>query len=175
MIKIETQRTYMRQIQENDWSLFERLHQEEEVIRYAFDRPSDEEIRQRFESRLPKWQWGATHWLCLVIEDKVSGESIGVTGLCIPDGCQSCVEVGYLLLPEHHGHGYGTESLVALVDYIEAHFPVKDVSAIVTDGNVASCKVLEKSGFEFVSRDKDAYQIGGKSYDDLLFRYTISY
>lgn len=39
MIEIASPRLSMRQITETDWPLFLRLHQEEEVIRYAFDQP----------------------------------------------------------------------------------------------------------------------------------------
>lgn len=50
MIEISSPRLSMRQITETDWPLFLRLHQEEEVIRYAFDQPELDDIRQRFES-----------------------------------------------------------------------------------------------------------------------------
>ena len=84
------------------------------------------------------------------------------------------VEIGYLLLPEYHGKGIGTESLLALIKHIQQFFPtVKNINAIVTDGNVASCKVLEKAGFELMEREENAYQIGGKLYDDLIYRFHI--
>ncbi|MBN3495195.1 GNAT family N-acetyltransferase [Vibrio neptunius] len=174
MIEIASPRLLMRQIKETDWPLFLRLHQEEDVIRYAFDQPELDDIRQRFESRLPVWQWGSAHWLCLVITDSVNQRAVGVTGLCIEDESDDSVEIGYLLLPEYHGKGIGTESLLALIKHIKQFFPtVKNINAIVTDGNVASCKVLEKAGFELMEREENAYQIGGKLYDDLIYRFHI--
>ncbi|WP_394145007.1 GNAT family N-acetyltransferase [Vibrio atypicus] len=173
MALIESSNLVMRAISEGDWPLFERLHQDEEVIRYAFDKPSVDQIRERFESRLPIWSWGSEHWLCLVIIDKLSNEPIGVTGLCQAENNTNHVEVGYLLLPEFHGKGYGTESLLALVKHAKLHFPIEQINAIVTDGNVASCKVLEKVGFVLRERDPNAYQIGGIDYDDLLYCYQV--
>ncbi|MEF1282950.1 GNAT family N-acetyltransferase [Vibrio sp. M250220] len=173
MYPIESKQLLMDQITENDWQLFERLHQDDDVIRYAFDKPTKEQIRQRFESRLPKWNWPNSHWLCLVIKEKQSGNAIGVTGLCLSEDNQQHIEVGYLLLPEFHGRGYGTESLVALIDHATHNYPIQTVNAIVTDGNVASCKVLEKAGFSLAEREKDAYQIGGQYYDDLIYRYQV--
>ncbi|KHA58989.1 acetyltransferase [Vibrio variabilis] len=173
MLLIESSNLIMRSIQESDWSLFERLHQDEEVIKYAFDKPSKEEIRARFNSRLPLWRWGSQHWLCLVIKDKATGNTVGVTGLCHSETKTECVEVGYLLLPEFHGKGMGTESLLALVKYAKQHFPIETFNAIVTDGNIASCKVLEKVGFQLKEREPNAYTIGGIEYDDLIYRYEV--
>ncbi|KJY72546.1 acetyltransferase [Vibrio coralliilyticus] len=174
MIEIASPRLSMRQITETDWPLFLRLHQEEEVIRYAFDQPELDDIRQRFESRLPVWEWGSGHWLCLVIRDSQNNQPIGVTGLCIEDESDDSVEIGYLLLPEFHGKGIGTESLLALIAHVKSSLPaVKNINAIVTDGNLASCKVLEKAGFELVEREENAYRIGGKLYDDLIYRFHL--
>ncbi|KGY11558.1 acetyltransferase [Vibrio tubiashii] len=173
MNQIESKQLLMAQITEQGWRLFERLNQDEDVIRYAFDKPTTEQIRQRFESRLPVWDWPASHWLCLVIREKDSGTAVGVTGLCVSEQNSNEVEVGYLLLPEFHGQGYGTESLVALIEHSTREFPIKRVNAIVTDGNIASCKVLEKAGFTLAEREKDAYQIGGKLYDDLIYRLDV--
>ncbi|MFM2586791.1 GNAT family N-acetyltransferase [Vibrio sp. TBV020] len=173
MYFIETKQLTMSQIKETDWALFERLNQDDEVIRYAFDKPSVEEIRERFDSRLPQWSWPSSHWLCLVIREKSSQKAIGVTGLCISEDNEQHVEVGYLLLPEFHGKGYGTESLIGLIDYMTGNFPIDTVNAIVTDGNIASCKVLEKAGFNLAEREKDAYVIGGRYYDDLIYRYHV--
>lgn len=173
MYVIETSHLNMCQISEADWALFERLHQDDEVIRYAFDKPSVAAIRERFESRLPEWSWPSNHWLCLVIREKLTGKPIGVTGLCISEQNDRHVEVGYLLLPEFHGKGYGTESLIGLIDYMTVSFPIDTVNAIVTDGNIASCKVLEKAGFSLAEREKDAYKIGEHYYDDLIYRYHV--
>ncbi|NVD07868.1 GNAT family N-acetyltransferase [Vibrio sp. JPW-9-11-11] len=170
---LESEQLQMKALTEQDWPLFQRLHQDDEVIRYAFDQPSVEEIRQRFESRLPTWNWPDKHWLCLVIREKQSGQAVGVTGLCIAEQDKQQVEVGYLLLPEHHGKGYGTESLIALIEHATHNLPISAVNAIVTDGNIASCKVLEKAGFTLREREKDAYQIGGRYYDDLIYRYQV--
>ena len=56
MYTIETNQLSMVQITEADWALFERLNQEEDVIRYAFDKPSTEEIRERLARVDAGWQ-----------------------------------------------------------------------------------------------------------------------
>ncbi len=172
MIYIESERLRMSQIRSDHWTLFLRLHQDESVTRYAFDKPDEREIWARFESRLPEWRWGDKHWLCLVIADKFSGQWMGVTGFKICDDGVS-VEVGYLLLEEFHDRGFGTESLIALVNYIEHYLPVMQVKAVVSEGNEASCRVLEKANFTLVEVEPLAFQIGGEWLDDLIYYYPL--
>lgn len=88
----------MRQIIEEDWPLFCQLHQEPTVIELVFDEPPLDDIKVRFNSRLPKWTVAAEHWLCLVIIDKETGMPVGVTGFQIDENDRSRAEVGYLLI-----------------------------------------------------------------------------
>ncbi len=75
-------------------------------------------------------------------------------------------EVGFMFLPSFHGNGYGTESLQALIDYSTKHFGLEGFTAVVTEGNVGSEKVLTKSGFTLHRIVPNAYEIGGQMYAD---------
>lgn len=168
---ITSKRLSMRQITATDWALFERLHTDPEVIKQCFDLPSDTDIREKFESRLPVWSVTSGDWLCLVITDKETGDDIGITGFYY-DG--KAAEVGYLIQPQFAGKGYGTESLMALVSWSARTLSIGHYQAIVTAGNAASERVLEKSGFQLSHVDPDAYSIGGKLYADHVFKLNIS-
>ena len=166
--KLTTTRLVLKQISESDWPLFLRLHDEPEVLRYTFDRPSDDAIRQKFEDRLPFWAIGDQHTLCLVIYRADNHQPVGVSGFTPCKDHPGQVEFGYLFLPEHHGKGYATEALQVIVDYaLTLRF--NTLTATVTDGNIASCKVLEKCGFSQVRRAPKAYRIKDQVYDDLIF------
>lgn len=54
-MEILTGRLKMTQITDKDWELFESLHRDHAVIRLCFYEPSPLEIKERFESRLPRW------------------------------------------------------------------------------------------------------------------------
>ncbi|MNQ89807.1 Acetyltransferase (GNAT) family protein [compost metagenome] len=97
-----------------------------------------------------------------------------MTGLKLSEHSASEAEVGYLLLHEHQGKGYGSESLRALTDYASQTLGIKTLFATVTDGNTASCKVLEKCGYVFAKRQPLAYQLRGEAVDDLIFRWRAS-
>jgi RimJ/RimL family protein N-acetyltransferase len=54
--------------------------------------------------------------------------------------------VGYLFFPEFWGHGYSSEAVLTLTNHF-ADCGVLKMLATVTEGNQASYRVLEKSGF----------------------------
>ena len=58
------------------------------------------------------------------------------------------LEIGYALVPDERGKGYGTEALEIMVDYL---FLSKDATRIQVQTdlrNVASQKIIEKAGFK---------------------------
>ena len=167
-LKIQTDRLEMVQITADDWGLFQSLNQDPVVISLCFDEPLPEAMKESFESRLPTWNKSSGHWLCLTITLNDTGEKIGVTGFRITEGK---AEVGYLILPKHHGQGFGTESLKALIEWASEEQGIQSFSAIVTEGNVGSEKVLTKSGFSLTKVVPEAYEIGGKLYADHIYSY----
>ncbi|MCS3418107.1 RimJ/RimL family protein N-acetyltransferase [Pseudomonas sp. BIGb0450] len=172
-MELYTERLYMRQLEAGDWDFFLALHTDPSVIQYVCDVPSETETREKFETRLPRWLPGASHWLCLVVFDRHSGCAVGVTGLKrVPDE-HATAEVGYLFLSGHHGKGYGFESLQRLMTYGRETLGLNALMAVVTEGNAASCRLLEKCGFLFEQRHCDAYQINGQLFDDLIYRAPL--
>jgi RimJ/RimL family protein N-acetyltransferase len=174
IMELYTERLYMRQLEAGDWDLFLALHTDPSVIQYVCDAPCETETREKFESRLPQWLPGASHWLCLVVFDRHSGCAVGVTGLKLATDEEATAEVGYLFLAGHQGKGYGFESLQQLVNYARETLGLNTLTAVVTEGNAASCRLLEKCGFLFEQRHCDAYHINGQLLDDLLYRHRIS-
>lgn len=63
---------------------------------------------------------------------------------------EGAVEVGYSVVPEARGRGVATEVVGALVAFAFTHPAVDRVVAHTTDENVASTKVLQRSGFQRV-------------------------
>jgi ribosomal-protein-alanine N-acetyltransferase len=56
-------------------------------------------------------------------------------------------EVGYWLVPEVHGEGYGTEAVSLLVDYVFREYDTPAVGAVAYDFNEASRSLLASLGF----------------------------
>ena len=109
---LKTARLTCRPITSADWPFFLALQQDPDVMRHVADARSERDIREAFDSRLPTWCPGDSHWLCLLLCDNESHKPLGVTGY-IHRG-EVCAEVGFLLTPGAQGKGYGTESLRAV-------------------------------------------------------------
>ncbi|MGR4991946.1 GNAT family N-acetyltransferase [Vibrio rotiferianus] len=163
---LTTPRLALKPLQPKHWSLFQRLLHDPQIISLCFDPPTEEEMRQKFESHLPTWTPQSEHWLCLVIYEKQSSRPIGITGFVLQDGT---AEVGYLLLSEFYGQQFGTESLVGVIEWATNQHRISTFSATVTEGNIGSQRVLEKCGFKLVKTIPEAYEIGGKKYADRLY------
>jgi len=170
MLALHTERLYLRTMIEADWPLFLRLHSEPQTMQYVFGEIAEEQIRKGFDHRLPAWGPDSDHWLCLVVVDKANQAELGVTGFRIMSPGHA--EVGCLLLPECQGKGFGTESRQAIIDYAR-DIGLDSLESTVTDGNIASCRVLEKCGFSFQRREPQAYQIGDQWFDDLIFHLRL--
>lgn len=64
------------------------------------------------------------------------------------------VEIGFSIMTGWQKRGYATELVRALVARAFSHNRVSRVIAQTTAGNSASCKVLEKAGFQLVVLDQ---------------------
>lgn len=56
-------------------------------------------------------------------------------------------DLGYWLVPEHHGEGYGTETVSLLVDFCFRTYEHPAVGAVAYEFNAASRDLLESLGF----------------------------
>jgi RimJ/RimL family protein N-acetyltransferase len=76
--------------------------------------------------------------------EKKDGTKIGYVAHFKSKGC---VAIGYMLVPNERSKGYGSEAVQLMVDYL---FLTKDTVRIQAEthpDNIASQRVLEKSGF----------------------------
>ncbi|WP_077755588.1 GNAT family N-acetyltransferase [Shewanella psychrophila] len=82
-----------------------------------------------------------------VVELKSSGESIGLSGL-VKRLVLDAPDLGYAFLPGFWGKGYAVESAQAVVCHSK-DLSISRILGIVSPGNTASIKVLEKVGMAF--------------------------
>ncbi|CAM4392516.1 GNAT family N-acetyltransferase [Pseudoalteromonas ostreae] len=170
---LTTARLTLRLLTAADWPLFFTLHNDSQVIEKCFDKPSEAQIRAKFNERLKPWQPNSNQPLCMVISESGSGKQVGVTGFTASQLADT-QEVGYLLLPEFYGRGYATESLDAFLTWSRRKFNIQLIKAVVSAGNIGSEKVLAKCGFKLVRVEPLAYEIGGVLFDDHHFLLTCT-
>ncbi|MEW4515740.1 GNAT family N-acetyltransferase [Proteus vulgaris] len=156
-------------ITKDDWPFFSCLYGSEKAMQFISVLMTKEQIREAFNSRLPEWNLSSSHWLCFVIRSKINNTCLGLTGLrLIYQGGEVIAEVGYILSPEKTGKSIGTKSLAQLLNLPELA-SLKKFQAIVTAGNIASERVLEKNGFILTEILKNNYVIGDVIFDDHVY------
>ncbi len=75
-------------------------------------------------------------------------------------------ELSYQLYgTEHSGHGYTTEAVRLLVDYLFAAKKVNRISLVIVPDNTASGRIAEKCGFQLEGTARGAFFNRGRSVD----------
>lgn len=94
-----------------------------------------------------------------------------VGGASVTDTSYKRPELGYWLVPEVHGDGYGREALSLLVDYAFRQYDAPAVGAVAYDFNDASRGLLESLGFAEEGRLRKFMFVDGEHRD--LFQYGL--
>ncbi|MCL2171403.1 MAG: GNAT family N-acetyltransferase [Defluviitaleaceae bacterium] len=74
------------------------------------------------------------------------GDFIGSIGFTVLPSQERRVHMGYFLLPEHHGRGYATEGVLAILKFAFDDLGVEIVQTGANLENKASIRVMEKAG-----------------------------
>jgi RimJ/RimL family protein N-acetyltransferase len=106
-------------------------------------------------------------WTWFVIEKK-DGTKIGfiIHFTVQPSGR---IEIGYALVPDQMGKGYGTEALQILVDYLFLSKDIMRIQAATDTRNKPSQRILEKTGFKREGTIRKAGYVRGQWQDDYLY------
>ena len=123
--------------------IFERYAQDPEVTRYLVWKPhkSIQETEQFLLACGQLWHTGKDFAYALTFKNDDS--PIGMFGL---HPMNMKIEVGYALARPHWGKGYMTEILRAVIAWAFDQTDVYRVQAICDVENIASARVMEKSG-----------------------------
>ena len=80
----------------------------------------------------------------VVLAVEVEGALIGQASLAVRDHRQG--EIGFLLHPDHQGHGYATQAAEALLELGFGTYALHRVYGRIEPRNIASGRVLERLG-----------------------------
>jgi len=96
-------------------------------------------------------------WLVLAVEQKEIRKCIGLIGIIPQPKIQGELEILFSIEDNSQGQGYATEAANRLVGWFFSVHPDKHLSAIVKKRNLASQRVVEKTGFTFIEERKIYY------------------
>jgi len=99
------------------------------------------------EERIKRHELYHAEWVDYIVEDK-SGAGVGWAAHYTSAPNFGWTEIGFATLPSERRKGYATETASLLVDYLFLTRDCPRVQAVVDVGNIASVRVLEKSGFK---------------------------
>jgi RimJ/RimL family protein N-acetyltransferase len=104
----------------------------------------------------------------------VGDEAVGGIGYTLHEDIERVsAEIGYWLGEPFWGRGITTEALVALTAHAIREHGLTRVYAVPFDGNVGSCRVLEKAGFTCEGRMRRSAIKDGRVIDQLLYAYVV--
>jgi RimJ/RimL family protein N-acetyltransferase len=143
MIQIKT-----RLLEVSDAPLLFQLMTSEKWLKYIGDRgintliDTENYIRSKMHSDL-----SVKGFINHVILDAETGDEVGTCSIHNREGVDG-LDIGYAILEKYEGKGYATAAAGSMVNKAFNDYGIDKVSAITTDENVGSCRVLEKLGFK---------------------------
>lgn len=114
----------------------------------------DEVWLWRIRAEQVRHEPGALDWIVRAVVTP-EGVVVGHAGFHGPPDEAGDVEVGYTVVPEHRGRGWGTAALAALLTRADSEPGVKRVVATIAPDNSASLAVVGHFGFVHVGEQVD--------------------
>ena len=146
---LETDRLFLREYVEEDAEAFFKLNSDPEVLRFVPDKRllNVEQARQLLVDHpiADYRKYGFGRGACIL---KSTGEQIGFAGLKYLEELGE-VDVAFRLRRTHWGQGFATEAALASVRFGFADLGLKRIIGVVMPGNIASVRVLEKTGLRY--------------------------
>lgn len=118
--------------------------------------PSEQELVEGVLDKERHWErYGFGLWL---VRDRLTGEMVGRGGLqwTYADTLNE-IEAAWAIVPERWGHGLATELGHAAIETAFGPLGLTEVIALTLEDNVASRRVMEKTGFVY---ERDTIHVG---------------
>ncbi|KAN0026778.1 hypothetical protein ACTFIV_007769 [Dictyostelium citrinum] len=157
MVKLESQRLYFRELESNDDEKLFELDSDQEVHKYLESAVINiDQCREAIKSIQNQYKLNGTGRMAVIIKE--TNEFIGWAGLKLEhniNGHESFYDIGYRFIKRYWGKGYATEATQFFINYGFNIMKIDKICAFADKDNIASRKVLEKSGLKFIEMFKD--------------------
>lgn len=149
MKNYETERLILKPADLEDADFFLELYNLHSFIKHIGDRnlrtkeDAEQYITNRFLPQIEKLGFGN-----YVVIHKELNEKIGAVGVFVREGID-VPDIGFSFFPDFEGKGYAYESAVNLMEIVKTEFGVEKLSAMTSDENISSQKLIERLGLQF--------------------------
>ncbi|MBD3348097.1 MAG: GNAT family N-acetyltransferase [Candidatus Eisenbacteria bacterium] len=169
-LPITTPRLVLRDFVEEDWRSVHEYGSDPEVVRFMPWGPNTEEDTRAFVARaLSARQEKPRRTFELAVTLGESGGLIGGCGIRVSRPTDLGADMGYCLRRDCWGRGYGTELSLAIVGFGFEELGLHRIIATCDPDNVASVRVLEKTGMKREATLREDSRIRGVWRDSYLY------
>jgi [ribosomal protein S5]-alanine N-acetyltransferase len=109
-------------------------------------------------------------WLKWTVND-TSSQCIGIVEIGLFD--DEYAEIGFMTFSDFQNKGYASIYCSLALNEAKKRFKSFKLHASVNHQNLASCRVIEKTGFELCKINKNAKFVKGQWSDELIYRLII--
>lgn len=169
-LPLESERLLLRDFVEDDWRAVHGYSSDPEVVRFMVWGPNDEAQTHAFIKRMlaqPVQQPRSAYELAVV--RKADGQLIGACGLRLRSVEDREGDIGYVFSRAAWGQGYATEAARTMIDAGFRQAGLHRIYATCDPRNLASARVLEKSGMQREGRLRQHKLAKGAWRDSLLY------
>jgi len=161
MPTLTTERLILRPMRQSDAEDMNRYARREDVTEFLLWSPHPSLSYTREYLRYIESRYVLGDFYDWAVIEKASGRMIGTCGFTTIDTANNSAEIGYVLNPEYHGNGYGTEAAERVVRFGFEILFLHRIEARFMKGNEASRHVMEKLGMRFEGYRHDAMLVKG--------------
>lgn len=166
---LETERLYLRRLVKEDVNEVFALRSNKEVMKYI-PRPlvkTNEEALEHIAMIDAKIENNEGINWAITLKD--NPKLIGIIGHYRIKPEHFRAEIGYMLLPEYHGKGIIVEAIKETLKYGFQIMKLHSIEALIDPENIASERVLQKSGFLKEAHLKENEYYEGRFLDTVIY------
>ena len=162
MPRLESERLVLRPLCVSDANAMYRYACREDVTEYLLWSPHPSPTYTRDYLSYIEERYVTGGFFDWAVVEKESGRMIGTCGFTTIDAPNDMGEIGYVLSPEYHGKGYGTEAAARVLRFGFEELGLHRIEAKFMKGNDASLHVMEKLGMHLEGYRQDGMLVKGR-------------
>lgn len=162
MPTLETERLTLRPMKGSDAEDMYRYAKRLDVTEYLLWCPHPSQSYTEKYLRYIEQRYRLGDFYDWAVVEKQSGRMIGTCGFTRFDCPHNIGEIGYVLSPEVHGKGFGTEAASRVLAFGFEVVGLHRIEVKFMEGNAASLHVAEKLGMTFEGYRRDGMLVKGK-------------
>jgi len=148
MIGLETERLIFRQWQHSDYQLLAEFYSKEENAQFVGGIKGPEESWRLMATYIGHYELNGYSYLA--IDEKASGNLIGTVGLWNSQPWPE-PELGYWLIPDAQGMGFGVEAGLAVKNFALETLNIDSLVSYIDSANEPSKKLAQRLGANYDS------------------------